>query len=135
MEVVPKVDTVPRWKAGVTTARHNESLRILDGKTVDKPPIFKGAKGTLQSTGTGQNRLELKQHHSFGLGMLRSRHSTRNEGCLKFLNAKPIHIIPIKENWGSKSVGRHKERMLRRTCVARTHSNDFVGQPLKECHM
>jgi hypothetical protein len=117
-EIVPKVDTVPRWKAGVTTARNNETLQILDRKTVDEPPIFKGAKGTLRSTGTGQNRLELKQLYSFGLGMIRFRHSTRNESCLKFLNAKPIHILPVKENWEGESVS-HKERKLRHAYVAK----------------
>jgi hypothetical protein len=51
-ETALKVDTIPRWKAGVITSRHNEALQVLNGKTVDKTPIFKGAKGTLRGTGT-----------------------------------------------------------------------------------
>jgi hypothetical protein len=51
-ETILKVETIPRWKAGVTTARHNETLQILEGKTVDKSPISKGAKGTLRGLGT-----------------------------------------------------------------------------------
>jgi hypothetical protein len=118
-EVVPKVDTVPRWKAGVATAHNNETLQILDRKSVDEPPIFKGAKGTLRSTGTGQNRLELNQLYSFSLGLIRFRHSQRNESSLKLLNTKRIHILPIEENWEGESMSRHKERMLRHAYVAK----------------
>jgi hypothetical protein len=75
--------------------------------------------------------LELRQLYGFGLGMLRIRHSRRNKGCLKFLNTKPIHFPSIKVNWEDGSVG-HKEKMLRRTRVAKL-TRTMLWVILSEC--
>jgi hypothetical protein len=63
--------------------------------------------------------LELGQLFSFGLGMLRLWHSSRNKSHFEFLDAKPVQFPPIiKENWEGRIVG-HKERILRRARVAK----------------